>query len=33
VFIAPPLIVSDSELEQIFDALHVGLQVADTAMA
>ncbi len=29
LFIAPPLIVGDSELEQIFEALHHGLTVAD----
>jgi 4-aminobutyrate aminotransferase-like enzyme len=29
LFLAPPLIVSDSELDTIFDALHHGLALAD----
>lgn len=32
LFIAPPLIVSDEELDQIFDALHHGLVVADAEL-
>jgi 4-aminobutyrate aminotransferase-like enzyme len=33
LFIAPPLIVSDAELGLIFDALHHGLELADTELA
>ena len=29
LFLAPPLIVSESELDTVFDALHHGLAVAD----
>jgi 4-aminobutyrate aminotransferase-like enzyme len=33
LFLAPPLIVSDTELSRIFDALHHGLELADTELA
>ena len=33
LFLAPPLIVSDAELSRIFDALHHGLELADTELA
>jgi 4-aminobutyrate aminotransferase-like enzyme len=33
LFLAPPLIVSDAELGQIFDALHHGLELADKELA
>ncbi len=32
LFVAPPLIVSDTELDVVFDALDVGLEVADRAL-
>ena len=32
LFVAPPLIVSDAELEVLFDALDAGLEVADQAL-
>ena len=33
LFLAPPLVVSDAELGQIFDALHHGLELADAELA
>jgi 4-aminobutyrate aminotransferase-like enzyme len=33
LFIAPPLIITDTELGLIFDALHHGLELADTELA
>jgi len=33
LFLAPPLVISDAELAQIFDALHHGLELADTQLA
>jgi 4-aminobutyrate aminotransferase-like enzyme len=33
LFLAPPLLVSDAELGQIFDALHHGLELADKELA
>jgi 4-aminobutyrate aminotransferase-like enzyme len=33
LFLAPPLIVSETELSRIFDALHHGLELADTELA
>jgi 4-aminobutyrate aminotransferase-like enzyme len=33
LFLAPPLIISDTELSLIFDALHHGLELADTELA
>jgi 4-aminobutyrate aminotransferase-like enzyme len=33
LFIAPPLIVTERELDMIFDALHHGLQLADSEFA
>jgi 4-aminobutyrate aminotransferase-like enzyme len=33
LFLAPPLVVSDRELGLIFDALHHGLELADTELA
>ena len=29
LFLAPPLVISESELDQVFDALHHGLTAAD----
>lgn len=29
LFLAPPLVISETELDQVFDALHHGLTVAD----
>ncbi len=33
LFLAPPLVISDAELSLIFDALHHGLELADTELA
>ena len=33
LFIAPPLVISEAELDQVFDALHHGLTVADQEFA
>jgi 4-aminobutyrate aminotransferase-like enzyme len=33
LFLAPPLVISDTELGLIFDALHHGLELADTELA
>jgi 4-aminobutyrate aminotransferase-like enzyme len=33
LFLAPPLVISDAELAQVFDALHHGLELADTQLA
>jgi 4-aminobutyrate aminotransferase-like enzyme len=33
LFLAPPLVISDAELAQIFDALHHGLELADKELA
>jgi 4-aminobutyrate aminotransferase-like enzyme len=33
LFLAPPLVISDQELGQIFDALHYGLELADAEVA
>jgi hypothetical protein len=33
LFLAPPLVISDTELGQIFDALHHGLELANTELA
>ena len=33
LFLAPPLVISDAELAQVFDALHHGLELADAELA
>jgi len=33
LFLAPPLVISDAELSQVFDALHHGLELADAELA
>ena len=33
LFLAPPLVISDAELDLVFDALHHGLELADTELA
>jgi len=33
LFLAPPLVISDAELRQVFDALHHGLELADAELA
>jgi 4-aminobutyrate aminotransferase-like enzyme len=33
LFLAPPLVISDAELAQVFDALHHGLELADKELA
>jgi len=33
LFLAPPLVISDAELGQVFDALHHGLELADAELA
>lgn len=33
LFLAPPLVISDAELSLVFDALHHGLELADTELA
>jgi 4-aminobutyrate aminotransferase-like enzyme len=33
LFLAPPLVISATELDLVFDALHHGLEPADTELA